>query len=58
MTCSEPGDGNPEPALAAEATIDLRAAHEGAGIEALLAQLDRELIGLRRASARSPRCWW
>jgi probable Rubsico expression protein CbbX len=35
-----------------EATIDLRAAHEGAGIEALLAQLDRELIGLRPVKAR------
>jgi probable Rubsico expression protein CbbX len=35
-----------------EATIDLRAAYEGAGIDGILEQLDRELIGLRPVKAR------
>jgi probable Rubsico expression protein CbbX len=47
-SASNPNDGPP----AGECTIDLRAAHEGAGIEATLAQLDRELIGLRPVKAR------
>ncbi len=43
----------PLPAAAdGEATIDLRAAYEGAGIEECLTQLDRELIGLRPVKAR------
>jgi probable Rubsico expression protein CbbX len=43
----------PPPAAAdGEATIDLRAAYEGAGIEECLSQLDRELIGLRPVKAR------
>jgi probable Rubsico expression protein CbbX len=46
------GEPEADEATAGEATIDLRAAHEGAGIEALLAQLDRELIGLRPVKAR------
>jgi probable Rubsico expression protein CbbX len=36
----------------AESTIDLRAAYEGAGIDGILEQLDRELIGLRPVKAR------
>lgn len=35
-----------------EHTIDLRAAYEGAGIDGILEQLDRELIGLRPVKAR------
>jgi probable Rubsico expression protein CbbX len=35
-----------------ETTIDLRAAYEGAGIDGILEQLDRELIGLRPVKAR------
>jgi probable Rubsico expression protein CbbX len=34
------------------ASIDLRAAYEGAGIDGILEQLDRELVGLRPVKAR------
>jgi probable Rubsico expression protein CbbX len=48
------GDPSPNPSstTADGATIDLRAAYEGAGIEECLIQLDRELIGLRPVKAR------
>lgn len=39
-------------APSSSAVVDLRSAYEGAGIEAVLAQLDRELIGLRPVKAR------
>ena len=54
MHSSEPQRAG-EPRDAAEqqeATIDLRAAYEGAGIDGILEQLDRELIGLRPVKAR------
>ncbi len=50
MGSSDPA--SPTPAADGEATIDLRAAYEGAGIEECLTQLDRELIGLRPVKAR------
>ncbi len=37
---------------ASEATVDLRGAYEAAGIQAVLDQLDRELVGLRPVKAR------
>ena len=51
MGSSDPG-AIPPPAADAASTIDLRAAYEGAGIEQCLAQLDRELVGLRPVKAR------
>lgn len=60
MSSSDPAvtPAAPDPAAPAPladpgtSTIDLRAAYEGAGIEECLAQLDRELIGLRPVKAR------
>ena len=46
MTSSE------RPVSADDTTVDLRAAYEGAGIQAVLDKLDRELIGLRPVKAR------
>lgn len=40
------------PAPGNDTVIDLQAAYEGAGIQAMLAQLDLELIGLRPVKAR------
>jgi probable Rubsico expression protein CbbX len=40
------------PDSAEDTTVDLQAAYEGAGIQAVLDQLDRELIGLRPVKAR------
>jgi probable Rubsico expression protein CbbX len=51
MGSSDPG-AIPPPAADEASTIDLRAAYEGAGIEQCLAQLDRELVGLRPVKAR------
>lgn len=42
----------PDPQADPTAPIDLRAAYEGAGIQQVLDQLDRELIGLRPVKAR------
>jgi probable Rubsico expression protein CbbX len=41
-----------EDGSAAEVTVDLREAYEAAGIQAVLDQLDRELVGLRPVKAR------
>ena len=46
MTSSDP------PVSDDATTVDLQAAYEGAGIQAVLDQLDRELIGLRPVKAR------
>ncbi|MBM5801360.1 MAG: AAA family ATPase, partial [Cyanobacteria bacterium K_DeepCast_35m_m2_023] len=44
---------SPSPwSVAGEPTIDLQHAYDGAGIQAVLEQLDRELIGLRPVKAR------
>jgi len=51
MPSSEPGPGPIEPG-GAEPTVDLRGAYEAAGIQAVLDQLDRELVGLRPVKAR------
>jgi probable Rubsico expression protein CbbX len=51
MSSSDPAATPPPPADGVT-TIDLRAAYEGAGIEECLAQLDRELVGLRPVKAR------
>jgi probable Rubsico expression protein CbbX len=54
MHSSEPhGAGDPQGAAEPQpTTIDLRAAYEGAGIDGILEELDRELIGLRPVKAR------
>jgi probable Rubsico expression protein CbbX len=49
MPSSDLGESTP---AASELQVDLRAAYEGAGVQALLDQLDRELIGLKPVKAR------
>ncbi|MEX0588582.1 MAG: CbbX protein, partial [Cyanobium sp.] len=44
--------GLPDHPSSDQTVIDLQAAYEGAGIQAMLDQLDRELIGLRPVKAR------
>ena len=44
--------GSPVDSSTDSTVIDLKAAYEGAGIQAMLDQLDRELIGLRPVKAR------
>ena len=66
MPSSEPGRGPIQPrngdqgstaagageGCGSEATVDLRGAYEAAGIQTVLDQLDRELVGLRPVKAR------
>ena len=66
MPSSEPGRGPIQPGngdqgstaagagegCGSEATVDLRGAYEAAGIQAVLDQLDHELVGLRPVKAR------
>ena len=47
MASSDPGHGDSDPA-----EVDLRGAYESSGIQEVLDQLDRELIGLRPVKAR------
>ena len=44
--------GSEPPALDAQRAVDLRAAYEGAGVQEVLDELDRHLIGLRPVKAR------
>ncbi|MFM7239645.1 MAG: CbbX protein, partial [Cyanobium sp.] len=51
MRSSDPAE-SAQAESAADIQVDLRAAYEGAGVQELLDQLDRELIGLKPVKAR------